>query len=450
MATGDLRNNLKKLRKQVQSIRYNDDIDHEGLAKGEPNSHLPILYHLFFDYNPNIAGNAAKLGYDIAGKRGADFVQTMLKLLREMNPTYHQVLKVNQFMANGFAERKIILTSVVIDFVKNHQKLTKSDQKNVVKCKSACGVNKTPGRAGTSRSQSATSETQMRGVCGAKSSVNEFSSTVKSSRVIAPPDAVFASSIFSTDLSVIAPVGSAKLKVPGPAGKQRKIPPAVIRHSNNDSPGFPPPECESVEEDIAEKEDNDEEVFQLIMAVSDEVTKLKIQNEDFFQMKKLMEELQEEVKHLTDENSSLKLEIDELKGMQQQNIDLNTIIARLDVHEARLTSVESKERQENEIPSSPVCGKSLCGHMHNLNLLQDDHEDSQNENSTLLDVSNTPDAPRHAEFRGRNVKLLKALEETRTLLGLKKNLDDTATEENQQEEGGEEAENKMPNVEEIS
>lgn len=120
MSTGDMKNNLKKLQKEANAMRYPEDLDYDGLAKGEPEAHLAILYHAFFDYSHGIHQHLSNLGYHLSGKRGNAFVTVVFKIIREKDPALKLTLKVGQFMSKGFAERKIILTTAILNHVRTN------------------------------------------------------------------------------------------------------------------------------------------------------------------------------------------------------------------------------------------------------------------------------------------------------------------------------------------
>lgn len=105
-------------------MHYPEDLDYGGLAKGEPEAHLAILYHAFFEYSNSIHQYLTNLGYSISGKRGNPFLAMVFKIIRESDPSLKLTLKVPQFMSKGFAERKIILTAAILNYVRTNLRNT--------------------------------------------------------------------------------------------------------------------------------------------------------------------------------------------------------------------------------------------------------------------------------------------------------------------------------------
>lgn len=107
MATGDIKNNLRKLMVELKQIRYPlTEVDLKGLAKGTPRCFLPILHYIFLDYSVDLTEFFAR-DYELYGKTDLRFVETVYKVMRDVFH-YKPPLTREQFLSIGYAERKII------------------------------------------------------------------------------------------------------------------------------------------------------------------------------------------------------------------------------------------------------------------------------------------------------------------------------------------------------
>lgn len=107
MATGDIKNNLRKLMVELKQIRYPlTEVDLKGLAQGTPRCFLPILHYIFLDYSVDLTEFFAK-DYELYGKTDLRFVETVYKVLRDVFH-YKPPLTREKFLSIGYAERKII------------------------------------------------------------------------------------------------------------------------------------------------------------------------------------------------------------------------------------------------------------------------------------------------------------------------------------------------------
>uniref|UniRef100_A0A3B3SEU9 Centrosomal protein of 44 kDa n=1 Tax=Paramormyrops kingsleyae TaxID=1676925 RepID=A0A3B3SEU9_9TELE len=128
MTTGDLRGCLRKLERQLRSLKYPREVDYCALARGEPSSVLPIVSYAFVSYSSHVAEHLVGLGVELAGKNDLRFVETVYKVLRDVFH-YKPLLTKQQFLQPGFAEHKIGILCDVIGFVtRKHGQLCKASR----------------------------------------------------------------------------------------------------------------------------------------------------------------------------------------------------------------------------------------------------------------------------------------------------------------------------------
>lgn len=107
MATGDVKNNLRKLVAELKRLNYPiSDLNLKALGLGAPTAFLPILHYIFLDFSVDLTEYFAK-DYELYGKTDLRFVETVYKIMRDIFQ-YKPQLTREQFLAIGFAERKII------------------------------------------------------------------------------------------------------------------------------------------------------------------------------------------------------------------------------------------------------------------------------------------------------------------------------------------------------
>ena len=117
MSLGDLHNNREKLRSELRAIKYSEPIDIKGLNDGEASSTLPIIHFCLLSYSKVFAEYIVDQGFDMMTKNDYSFLESVFKLLRQKFG-YRPVLKIGQFLASGFAERKIMMLLDLIQIVK--------------------------------------------------------------------------------------------------------------------------------------------------------------------------------------------------------------------------------------------------------------------------------------------------------------------------------------------
>ncbi|KAG2386995.1 hypothetical protein C9374_002030 [Naegleria lovaniensis] len=142
-ATGDLKNNLEKLRTQLRSIHYNGVFDVEAIINGKPEVFLPLLNYCILQFSKPLAKYFIQKGYIFHDLSDSKFIETVYRLL--LNEfSYTPGLSVIYFLSNGFSERKIIFMCDVIQNCKRkHNDLVKAKRKSLYE-KTKVKKDKTP------------------------------------------------------------------------------------------------------------------------------------------------------------------------------------------------------------------------------------------------------------------------------------------------------------------
>lgn len=107
MATGDLYNNLERLRLELRVLRYDGPFDTRALAAGEPAAFLPLLHHAFLGHSAHVAQWLGARGYELYSKSDMRFVELVFRIARA-EFGYRHTLTPAQMLTAGFAERKAL------------------------------------------------------------------------------------------------------------------------------------------------------------------------------------------------------------------------------------------------------------------------------------------------------------------------------------------------------
>jgi centrosomal protein CEP44 len=107
MSTGDLYNNIERLRAELRQIRYNELLDIEGLANGHFVTYRPILLFTIFKFSKLIASMLDEYRITVDEAKDFKLVEGVYRFLR-LAFVYRPVLSVAQFVSGGFAERKVM------------------------------------------------------------------------------------------------------------------------------------------------------------------------------------------------------------------------------------------------------------------------------------------------------------------------------------------------------
>lgn len=121
MATGDLTNNIRKLQKELKSMKYQETLDLSGLALGKASALLPIYHYAFTTYSCAIAELIAGTDTELYTKTDLRFMEGCYKILRDLFH-YKPPITKEQFFNSGFVERKIIMCTEVMKLIQKKNK----------------------------------------------------------------------------------------------------------------------------------------------------------------------------------------------------------------------------------------------------------------------------------------------------------------------------------------
>lgn len=107
--TGDLKNNVEKLLREIRKMKLQIEPDTHGWCVGLPSSFLPIYHSALMHYSLPLAKSLMTQGYTLYGKSDLNFVHGLYQVLRNVF-SYKPKLTESQFLANSFAERKLMMT----------------------------------------------------------------------------------------------------------------------------------------------------------------------------------------------------------------------------------------------------------------------------------------------------------------------------------------------------
>ena len=80
--TGDLQNNLDKLRQELLHCKYTGPIDLRILKRGSPSDLLPLVHFALLGYSKVVHDALISGGYELFAKTDIRFLETVYKLLR--------------------------------------------------------------------------------------------------------------------------------------------------------------------------------------------------------------------------------------------------------------------------------------------------------------------------------------------------------------------------------
>uniref|UniRef100_A0A061RRN5 Centrosomal protein of 44 kDa n=1 Tax=Tetraselmis sp. GSL018 TaxID=582737 RepID=A0A061RRN5_9CHLO len=112
--TGDLHGNLEKLKSELHKIKMPiSKFEEQKVRQGDPAAFLPILHYSLISFSKPLAREIVENNYELNGKTDLRFLESVWKLLREL-VNYKPALSVNQFLSQGFAERKILTVCDIV------------------------------------------------------------------------------------------------------------------------------------------------------------------------------------------------------------------------------------------------------------------------------------------------------------------------------------------------
>ena len=81
--TGDLANNIDKLRRELLQCKYPGPLDTRAWKKGNPADLLPLMHYALLGYSKWVHDYLVEKGYDLFSKTDIRFVETIQKIMRE-------------------------------------------------------------------------------------------------------------------------------------------------------------------------------------------------------------------------------------------------------------------------------------------------------------------------------------------------------------------------------
>eukprot|EP00761_Pharyngomonas_kirbyi_P000144 gb/GECH01000144.1/.p1 GENE.gb/GECH01000144.1/~~gb/GECH01000144.1/.p1 ORF type:complete len:452 (+),score=100.42 gb/GECH01000144.1/:1-1356(+) len=129
-STGDINNNVYKLRTELKSIKYMGKFDLEGVLSGNISAFLPFIHHTFLEFSRLVAKHLASQNIELYGKSEHRFLENIYKALRAVF-NYTPLLSLTQLRSDGFAERKVMLVYDMIRLCKDkHNELYREKMKH--------------------------------------------------------------------------------------------------------------------------------------------------------------------------------------------------------------------------------------------------------------------------------------------------------------------------------
>eukprot|EP00735_Rhodelphis_limneticus_P004006 TRINITY_DN15554_c0_g1::TRINITY_DN15554_c0_g1_i1::g.28488::m.28488 TRINITY_DN15554_c0_g1::TRINITY_DN15554_c0_g1_i1::g.28488 ORF type:complete len:241 (+),score=3.15,sp/Q08DB0/CEP44_BOVIN/32.82/4e-18,CEP44/PF15007.1/1.3e-30,Ank/PF00023.25/0.084 TRINITY_DN15554_c0_g1_i1:102-824(+) len=126
--TGDLRNNIVKLKRLLRQIHFPRDLDDTKIAAGDGPYLLSILHYALLEYSPFICQHLLDCGIELSSKDDFRFMES---IARWMLLEFNQKLQLNTklFLSpTGYAERKVIITYQVIEACRQKNDLAVQDR----------------------------------------------------------------------------------------------------------------------------------------------------------------------------------------------------------------------------------------------------------------------------------------------------------------------------------
>ena len=103
---GDVGDSYERMRRILSKMRYRGNVDATRACAGAAEELLPLLHHAMLVYSGDIARLIASSGYDLLGKNDLRFVETVWRAVGDIFD-YRPAVSAKQFLARGFAERKL-------------------------------------------------------------------------------------------------------------------------------------------------------------------------------------------------------------------------------------------------------------------------------------------------------------------------------------------------------
>ncbi|KNE68088.1 hypothetical protein AMAG_13257 [Allomyces macrogynus ATCC 38327] len=118
-STGDIRNLLMRLYRDLRAIKYPGRPEPADLCAGLSAVYLPIIHYVLLDAFPRVAQDlVGNNQYTMHGKRDRRFLDAVYRVLRDLF-AYKPALTRDQFFHHGFAARKLLFLLDMIELVRN-------------------------------------------------------------------------------------------------------------------------------------------------------------------------------------------------------------------------------------------------------------------------------------------------------------------------------------------
>lgn len=136
MSTGDIKNNLRKLKNELKKAHYAEVLDLENMVVGVTTAWLPVLHYLFAEYSVELTSYFSSKGYEFYGKSDLRFLEVVYKILIQEFGVKPMLTK-EQFFTIGYAEVKVIFVTKIVTLCvkKNEEILLKIGKKKTRKNK---------------------------------------------------------------------------------------------------------------------------------------------------------------------------------------------------------------------------------------------------------------------------------------------------------------------------
>ncbi|GLD92029.1 hypothetical protein PINS_up000562 [Pythium insidiosum] len=123
MGTGDLKNNIERLRKLLKALRYPHIHALSSATELTVAELLRVLHFALLDFSRPIASDLVDKGYDLYGKTDSRFIEQAFRVLRE-EFHYFPALTTTQFLSTNYLERKVLLAADSVELIlKRHNEL---------------------------------------------------------------------------------------------------------------------------------------------------------------------------------------------------------------------------------------------------------------------------------------------------------------------------------------
>ncbi|CAH8853999.1 unnamed protein product [Trichobilharzia szidati] len=108
----NLKGSIENLRRQLRALRFNYEVNFQGMILGQSSAFVEFYRHLLCDYNTQLTSHLVERGFGMLGTNDNKFMEVFYRILRDVI-TYRPPVTLTQFFMNNFAERKIEMATTV-------------------------------------------------------------------------------------------------------------------------------------------------------------------------------------------------------------------------------------------------------------------------------------------------------------------------------------------------